>query len=190
MVSRYLPFHSAQRIGEIADLITAFAHVPRLGDELYLRDDRVLVDDFEEGVQLVHATGIAREGGGEVETETVDMHLQHPIAQAVHDKLKGARVEDIEGVAGTGKIQVEARVFRSQPVVGLIVDPAKTERRPEVISFRGVIVDDVENDLDARGVEISHHRFELRHLAAGRAAARVLGFRREEADRVVTPIVR
>ena len=105
-----VPFRPEDR--EIADLIAAFADVPRLGDQLYLRDDRVLVNDFEESVQLVHSVRVAREGGGEIEAETVDMHVDHPIAQAVHDELEGARMEEIEGVAGAGEIQVETRILR------------------------------------------------------------------------------
>ena len=124
------------------------------------------MNDFEEGVQLVHAAGVARQSGGEIEAETVDMHLADPITQTVHDELERARMEHIEGVAGAGEIQVKARIFREQPVVGRVIDPAKAERRPEMIAFGGVIVDDVENHLDAGGVQIAHHRFELRHLAA------------------------
>src|SRR5205823_850590 len=45
---------------EIPDLVTAFAHVPRLSDQLHLREDRVLVNDLEKGVELVHALVIAR----------------------------------------------------------------------------------------------------------------------------------
>ena len=93
---------------------------------------------------------VAREGGGEIETETVDVHLEHPIAQAVHHELQRARMEQVEGVAGAGEIHVEARIFRREPVVGLVIDAAKTERRAEMISFRGVVVDNVEDDLEAR----------------------------------------
>ena len=46
------------------------------------------MNDFEESVQLVHALVVARQGGGEIEPETVHMHVVHPIAQAVHDELE------------------------------------------------------------------------------------------------------
>ena len=39
--------------GEVADLIAAFAQVPWLGDELDLRDDRVLVNDVEERAESI-----------------------------------------------------------------------------------------------------------------------------------------
>ena len=79
---------------------------------------RVLVNDLEESVQLVHAVRVAREGGGEIEAEPVDVHVVHPIAQAVHDELERARMEQIEGVAGAGEIQVEPRIFRPEAVIG------------------------------------------------------------------------
>ena len=58
---------------------------------------------------------------------------------------------------GAGEIHVETRIVRRQPVVGRIIHAAKTQRRPEVISFRGVIVNDVENHFDAGRVQIAHH---------------------------------
>ena len=66
------------------------------------------MNDFEKSVQLVHALVVAREGGGEIEAEPVDVHVVHPVAQAVHDELERARMEEIERVAGAGEIQVEA----------------------------------------------------------------------------------
>ena len=68
-------------------------------------------------------------------------------------------MEEIEGVPGAGEIQVEARILRHEAVIGLVVDPAKTERRPEVIAFGGVIVNDVEDHFDPGGVQVAHHRF-------------------------------
>ena len=47
-LSRYLPFHSLHSTGQIADLVAEVADVPRLGDQLDARKDRVLVDDVEE----------------------------------------------------------------------------------------------------------------------------------------------
>src|SRR5436305_2763119 len=72
---------------EVADLIAAFSHVPGLGDELDLADHRVLLDDVEEGRQAVHVVELAGQGGGEVEAEAVHVHVEHPVAQRVHDEL-------------------------------------------------------------------------------------------------------
>ena len=59
-----------------------------------------------------------------------------------------------------------------------------------MVSFRGVIVNHVEDHFDPGRVEIAHHAFELGDLLAHRAAARVFRFRREETDRVVAPVIR
>ena len=60
---------------------------------------------------------------------------------------------------------------------------------PEVVALGGVVVDDVEDDLDAGLVHRAHHRLELVDLPAERAGRRVGRVRREEADRVVAPVV-
>src|SRR5439155_26234808 len=89
---------------KIPHLIPAFADIPRFRDKFYLRKHRVLVNDLEESLQLVHAIGIARQGAGEIETETVHVNLEHPIAQAVHHQLKGPWVPKSEGVTSTGEV--------------------------------------------------------------------------------------
>ena len=58
-----------------------------------------------------------------------------------------------------------------------------------MVAFGGMIVNDVENDFDSGGMQVAHHRFELVYLAAKVAAAGVSRFRREETNRVVTPVV-
>ena len=88
-----VPLRPAHR--EVADLVAAFAEVPGLGDQLDLGDDRVLVDDVEERRQAVDVVELARQRGGEVEAEAVDVHLEHPVAQAVHDELERARVHQL-----------------------------------------------------------------------------------------------
>ena len=64
--------------GEVAHLVAAVAKVPRLGDQLDLRDHRVLVDDVEEGPQLVDFVQLAGQGAGQIEAETIDVHVQRP----------------------------------------------------------------------------------------------------------------
>src|SRR6185437_10570750 len=71
---------------EAAYLVAALADVPGLGDQLHLADHRVLVDQIEERgepVDLVELTGQRRR---EVESESVDVHLQDPVPQRVHDQ--------------------------------------------------------------------------------------------------------
>src|SRR3712207_9529442 len=61
-------------------------------------------------------------------------------------------------------------------------------RSAEVAALAGVVVDHVEDHLDARPVQPLDHRLELVDLAR-RAARRVARVGREEADRVVAPVV-
>ncbi len=84
---------------EVAHLVAARADVPGLGDQLHLREDRVLVDDVEEGAQAVDVEQLAGQRAGQVEAEAVDVHLGDPVAQAVHDELEDARVGHVQRVA-------------------------------------------------------------------------------------------
>ena len=68
--------------------------------------------------------------------------------------------------------------------------PLNDEHRAEVVALGGVVVDDVEDDLDAGAVQRLHHALELADLLAARAASRVGRVRREVADRRVAPVVR
>ena len=175
--------------GEVADLIAAFAEIPRLGDELDLRQHRVLVNDVEERAELVDGVQLARERARQVEAEAVDVHLEDPVAQAVHDELQDARAAHVERVAGAGEVLVVARVVRQQPVVGAVVDAAQRQRRPEVVALGGVVVDDVEDDLEVGGVERADHDLELAHGLERQRRKREAHVGREVRQRVVAPVV-
>ncbi len=175
--------------GEVADLVAALAEVPGLGDELDLRQHRVLVNDVEERAQLVDRVQLARERAREVEAEAVDVHLEDPVAQAVHDELQHARAAHVERVARAGEVLVVARVVRQQPVVGAVVDAAQRQRRPEVIALGGVVVDDVEDDFEVGGVEGTHHDLELAHGFERQRREREAHVGREVRERVVAPVV-
>ena len=43
-------------------------------------------------LELVHLVQLAGQRAGQIEAEAVDVHLVHPVAQAVHDQLQDARV--------------------------------------------------------------------------------------------------
>ena len=91
----------------------------------------------------------------------------------------------IECIAATGIIDVLARIVLQQAVVAGIVDAPEAQRRPGTITLRGVVVNHVENDLDAGLVQFSHHGLELIALAAAEVARRWC----KETQRVVTPVV-
>ena len=67
---------------EVADLVAARPDVPRLGDQLDLREHRVLVDHVEERRQPVDVVELARQRRGEVEAEAVDVALDRPSSAA------------------------------------------------------------------------------------------------------------
>ena len=96
---------------------------------------------------------------------------------------------DVQRVPGAGVVHVVLRVVVDQAVVGLVVDAAHAQRRAEVVALGGVVVDDVEDHLDAGVVHRPDHRLELRHLLAEVARRAVAVVRGEEADGVVAPVV-
>src|SRR4029078_5504324 len=51
---------------EVTDLVTAFAEVPGFGNELHLRQDRVLVNDVKERAQLVHGMQLTSQCAREI----------------------------------------------------------------------------------------------------------------------------
>ena len=65
---------------------------------------------------------------GQVEAETIHMHLQHPVPQTVHDELQHPGMPNIQSVATAGVVHVITRIVRDQPVVGCIVYAAQGKR--------------------------------------------------------------
>jgi hypothetical protein len=175
---------------KVPDLIPALAEVPRLGDQLHLRDDRVLVDDVEERAELVHGLQLPRERAREIEAEPIHVHLQHPVAEAVHDELEYARALHVQRVAAARVVHVMPRIVRHEPVVVQVVYAAQRERGPHVIALRRVVVNHVENHLDARRVQRAHHHLKLAHRFQRRDRRRVAGLGGEECQGVVAPVVR
>ena len=130
------------------------------------------MNDVEERAKLVDGMQLTSQRARQVEAEAVDVHLLHPVAQAVHDQLQHARAAHVQRVAAAGEVLVVARVVRQQPVVRRVVDAAQRQRRAEVIAFGGVVVDDVEDDFEAGGVQRPHHHLELAHALERRAPTR------------------
>ncbi len=86
------------------------------------------MDDIEKRAEPVDGMEFARQRRGEVEAKTVDVHLQYPIAQAVHDHAQDTRMGHVQGIAATGVIHVIAipLVLRLRAaVIGGVVDAAK-----------------------------------------------------------------
>ena len=103
---------------------------------------------------------VARQDRGEVETEAVDMHLADPISQAVDDQTADDRLISVQCVAATGEIGVAGFVLR-QGVIGVIRQSSKANGGAVLFAFCSVVVDDIEDDLDADAVQRLDHVAEL-----------------------------
>jgi hypothetical protein len=92
------------------------------------------------------------------------VHLLHPVPEAVEDHPPHERLVGVEGVAGAGVVGV-ARGVILQDVVGRVVDAAQAERRPLVVTLRGVVEHHVEDHLEPGRVQRSNHPPKLVDLA-------------------------
>jgi len=109
--------------------------------------------------------------GGEIEPEAVDVHVQDPVPKRVHDQLERVGVADVEAVAAAGVVEVDGRVAVIEAVVGGVVDAAEGQRRAERAALGGVVIDDIQDHLDAGRVQRLDHGLELGDVAVrlGRA---------------------
>ena len=115
-----VPLGPALTGGERAHLVEA-GGVPGLGDELGVGEHRILGDALEHRRVGQHlAVLAAAEDRGEVEAEAVDVHLRHPVAQAVDDQLADDRVVAVERVAAAGEVAVGAGLGIEQVVDGVV----------------------------------------------------------------------
>src|SRR6185369_14059211 len=96
---------------------------------------------------------------------------------------------NVEAVAGTGVVHVEARIVSEEPIVGCVVETFEIEHRATMIAFGGVVVYDVENDFDAFAMQSLDHRLEFGDLATIISGGGVASFWSEKAERVVSPII-
>src|ERR1019366_4229775 len=139
---------------EIAEPVTLGAEIPRLGDELDLRENGLLVHRRDEGASgIEEAVAVAGERRSEIEAKAVDVHLGRPVAQAVGEELEHLRVRHVDRVPAAGRIDVRVRSLRIVAVIDLVVDATKRDRGTEAVALARVIVDHVEDALDALDVQ-------------------------------------
>src|SRR5215211_7848734 len=99
-------------------------------------------------------------------------------------------MKQIQAVTSAGEIEIEPGILGVQPIIGGIIDAAKTERWPQMVSLCSVIVNHVKNYFDAGSVQTAHHCFELGDLLARLSATGIFSMRSEKSDRVVAPEIR
>src|SRR5579872_4710522 len=178
-----IPFRPANR--EVADLVAAFAEVPRFGNQLHLREHWILMDDVEKSAQAIDFMKFTGESRSQIESKAIDVHLENPIPQAVHDELEHAWMAHIQSVSSAGVVDVIARIVGHEAIIAGVVDALECKRRAEMIALGGVVVHDIENDFETCGVQSLNHRLEFADGVGGQ----ITRFRREEPDRVVPPVI-
>jgi len=109
-----VPLRPARR--ELPHLIASRPDIPRLGEQLDARQHRVLPAAVKKAATLIETIGLARENGGEIETEPVDPHLRRPVAQAVRHHLQHAWIRQVHRVPGAGVVDVVALLALSMPL--------------------------------------------------------------------------
>ena len=181
-----VPLGPAAVRGETAHLVEA-GRVPGLGDDLGVGEHRVLGDHLHHRRVGEHAAvPVAAEDRGQVEAEPVHVHVHHPPAERIHDQFADDHVVAVAGVAAAGKVEVGAGPGVEQVVDG-VVDAAEAGGRAVAAALGGVIVDDVEDHLDAGPVQGLDHVAELVQRRLRVAAVGRLGG--EEGERAVAPEV-
>src|SRR6056297_3666590 len=77
-----------------------------------------------------------------------------------------------------------------QVVVVVVADSTETQSRSVDPTFRRVVVDDIDDHLEPRGVQRLDHLLELADLTTSPASRGISRVGSEEADRVVAPVLR
>ena len=92
----------------------------------------------------------------EIEAEAVDMHLGHPIAQAILDQPTHDRLVSIQRVTATGVVGVTGFVLLEH-IIEVIGQTAITHCRPRHATFSRVIEHDIQNDFEPGAVQRFDH---------------------------------
>ena len=169
----------------VPKLIPARTNIPRFRDQFYPRQSRILTERIKKSRAGIEAVGLTAERNTEIETKAVNVKVDHPPPQRVHDHLKHARVRQVQRVARAGVVDAVPWIVRNEAVIAGIVEPPKRQRRTEFTPFGSVIVNNVEQNLDASGVEAMHRNAHLVRTTFREIA----GMNREEPKRVIAPII-
>ena len=108
---------------------------------------------------------------GQVKTETINMHLQNPVTQAVQNKLNNNRVICIYRISTACIIVVITSVQWRQYIVNLICKTAETKSISQMIAFCRMIVNDIKNHLNSSLMEFFYHLLEFFYTFPGISAA-------------------
>ena len=96
---------------------------------------------------------------------------------------------DIQRITRACVIHILRLIFIHQAVVGMVINAAERNGRTQVVSLSRVVIDHIQNDLDTSGMVGAHHRFKLRHGAAGGWIRGIVLVGSKESESVVTPVI-
>ena len=105
------------------------------------------------------------------------------MAQAVDDQEARRRVRGSQIIAAAAEIDVAGKVGRRQRIIGRVVDAPEAIGRAAVAHLRGVIVDDVDQDLDTGLVQLIDHPAKFDQRAFRRTSHTVRRVRRNRSGR-------
>ena len=116
------------------------------------------------------------------------MHLGDPVAQAVLNETADGRLVGVQRVAATGVVGVPGAI-RVEDVIEVVGQAAIAGCRAVRAALGRVVVDHVEDHLDAGAMKGLDHVAELVEHGQRRLAGAVGVMRREERDRLIAPVV-
>ena len=116
------------------------------------------------------------------------MHLRNPVPQAIENHVADDDLIGVQRVPGAAVVGV-LRAIAIEDVVHLVREAAEAQGGSRGIPLGRVVVDDVEDHLDAGAVQRLDEVAELIDGAEGVLAQAVAGMRREERDRGVPPVI-
>ena len=147
------------------------------------------MNDVEERAETIDFVQFSCQRRRQIESESIDVHFRHPVPQAVHQQLERAWMPHVQRVAASRVIHVVARLPFDDAIICGVVDTPEANRRAQLIALRGVVVNDVQNDLETGAVQSPNHVLEFSYLIAGRTRRRETRVRGKESQRVVSPVV-
>ena len=175
----------APAVGKIAEPIAFRPEIPRFGDQLGLRQNRIGGERLEQRRLLVEAPVASSDRDAEIEAESVETAERHPALERRKRHGDDRRAIERQAIAAAGVVDVAARIVGQKPEVGGVVEAAERQSRPELVALAVVVEHDVEQDFEAGGVQRVG-----RGAHFGPAARSETRVGRAEHDRIVAPGVR
>ena len=180
-----------EAVWKVSGLPTAKTDIPGLDNELRIFERRVGDDRLQQRMVRVEVVvAVARQCRGQVKPEAVDLHLGCPVTQTVEHQLPDRRVRKVERVSASCGVLIPAALVEAI-VVG-VIQTAIAVGQTAATTFGRVVVNHVENHLDAVSVQFANRGLQLvdYRLRAGRSRRlrRVSRMRSKEVDGVVAPI--